>query len=401
MTLRVVHLINYDVGIRIHLGNYLRYLRTQGYDVQIVCSPGRYLRGDTVTEDGIFVKAIPFAPRYTPLFDLWTLARLVRHFRRERFDIVHTHTIKPGFLGRIAARLSRVPLVLHTVHGFRIWEGMPRWEYRLTVWVERIGAGLSDLLLSQNREDIEWAVRERVCPPEKIEYLGNGIDLARFNPDRVDSERVAALRRRLGAPPARSLVGMIGRFVAVKGYREYMAAARLLLDAGLPVRFVAAGPTQPEKAEGLSPDALVAEHGLEGRMTYLGVWEGMPTLLAALDVVVLASYSEGIPRVLMEAAAMGRPVVATDVRGTREVVVDGRTGYLVPPKDAPALAEGIRRVLEDPEGAREMGQAARRHALAHFDERAFFRRTDAVYRRLVARRLSPDRLKGLKPLEES
>jgi len=120
--------------------------------------------------------------------------------------------------------------------------------------------------------------------------------------------------------------------------------------------------------------------------------------MAAMDVVVLASYAEGIPRVLMEAAAMGRPAVGTDVRGTREVITDGETGYLVPSRDASALAEAISRLAAEPALRRRMGRAARRRAVAHFDERLYFWRTDHAYRRLIEAKLSAARLQGLRAL---
>ncbi len=132
--------------------------------------------------------------------------------------------------------------------------------------------------------------------------------------------------------------------------------------------------------------------------SFWGCATTFPELMAAMDVVVLASYAEGIPRVLMEAAAMGKPAVGTDVRGTREVIVDGETGYLVPPRDASALADAISRLSADPARRREMGEAARRRAEAHFDERFYFWRTDREYRRLTEAKLSAVRLQGLKDL---
>lgn len=136
-------------------------------------------------------------------------------------------------------------------------------------------------------------------------------------------------------------------------------------------------------------------------MQFLGMRDDIPKLMAAMDIVVLASYAEGIPRVLLEAAAMGKPAVGTDVRGTREVIIDGETGYLVPSRDAPALADAISRLSANPARRREMGKAARRRAKAHFDERFYFWRTDHEYRRLIEAKLSAAHLQGLKrlPLE--
>jgi glycosyltransferase involved in cell wall biosynthesis len=355
------------------------------------------VKGDMVTDDGIVVKAIPFPSRYTPVNDLKTLIRLVRHLRRQRYDIVHTHTVKPGLLGRVAARLAGTPVVIHTVHGFHYWDDMSDVENRLFVWLERFASRFCDLLLSQNREDIDFAVRERICPRDKIRFLGNGVDVTRFRPDAVPPDRVAATRRELGVAPDETLVGMIGRLVRLKGYFEYVEAARILHQRGERVKFLAIGAAH-DKASTVSPPDLIIQNGLEGTMQFLGMRDDIPGLMAAMDVVVLASYAEGIPRVLLEAAAMGKPAVGTGVRGTREVIVDDETGYLVPIRDARALANAISRLAADSPRRREMGLAARRRAEIHFDERFYFWRTDREYRRLVEAKLSAARLQGLKDL---
>ncbi|MCP4416579.1 MAG: glycosyltransferase family 4 protein, partial [Chloroflexi bacterium] len=322
MNIKVVHLSNYDVALNIHLKNYICYLRDQAYDVKVVCSPGKFLKGDGVTDYGVPVKAIHFSNRYTPLRDLKTLWQLYRYFRQEKFDIVHTHTVKPGLLGRLAARLAGVPIVVHTVHGFHIWHTMSAREIKLMIWIERFASRFCDSLMSQNREDMAYAVDHGICPPQKIRFLGNGIDVDEFHPDRVSAKTAVSKRQELGLSPDEPVVGMIGRLVQLKGYHEYIEAARILKERGEHVRFLAIGAAQAGKAEALSPQELIAHHGVEDKVLFLGVRHDVPELMKMMDGVVLASYAEGIPRILMEAAAMGRPSIGTDVRGTREVIVD-------------------------------------------------------------------------------
>lgn len=398
MSLRVVQLINHDIGLRIHGRHYFNYLRAQGYDLSVVCTPGEYVTGDMVTADGIPVKAIPFWPRYTPINDLRALVQLARYLRCCRFDIVHTHTVKPGLLGRLAARLTGAPIVVHTVHGFHMWDDMTAFEQWIFLQIERLAARWCDLLLSQNYEDMDVAVQERICPAHKIRYLGNGIDIRYFRPQAVTPAQVRALRQSLGVRSQEKLVGMIGRLVRLKGYDDYVAAARLLHEQGAPIKFLAIGFAIPESSTALSPEQMIHRHGLDGTLLYLGPRSDVRELMAAMDAVVLASYAEGIPRVLMEAAAMARPVVGTDVRGTREVIVDGETGLLAPVRDPAGLAASIRRMLADPLQAEAMGRAARRRAERHFDERFFFWRTDQAYRDLVRQKLSSRRLTGLSAL---
>jgi glycosyltransferase involved in cell wall biosynthesis len=398
MGVKVVHVINHDIGLRIHGRHYFQYLMQQGYDMHVVCGPGSYVKKDMVNPDGIPVKAIPFPPRYTPAADLKTLQQLVRHFRQQRFDIVHTHTVKPGLLGRIAARLAGVPIIIHTVHGFHNWDDMTRFERWFFLQVERFAAHFCDLLLSQNREDIIVALRDRICGPSQIRYLGNGIDIDYFHPDNVSDNQVLQLRRELGIMPDEYLVGMIGRLVRLKGYYDYMAAAQQLHESGAPIKFLTIGFAVPEKRDALSPEKMIEQYKLSGVMTHLGPRQDVRELIAAMDTIVLASYAEGIPRVLLEAAAMGKAAVGTAVRGTKEAIVDGETGILVPPRQPAALAAGIQQVLADEVRAEQMGRAARQRAEKYFDERFFFWRTDREYRQLIRQKLSPTRLSSLRKL---
>jgi glycosyltransferase involved in cell wall biosynthesis len=398
MSVKVAHIFNHDIGLRVHARNYFSYLQKQGYDLYAVCSPGEYVKGDMVTREGVTVKAINFPPQYTPVHDFKALVQLVHYFRQQKFDIVHTHTVKPGLLGRVAAWLAGVPIVIHTVHGFHIWDDMTAFEQRLFGWVERFAARFCDLLLSQNREDMEVAVRSHICSADRIHYLGNGIDISYFCSDQISADQIARLRQEVGVTPDEHLVGMIGRMVRLKGYYDYLEAARILKSRGEPIKFLAIGPTMPEKSDALSPDELIAQYGLTDTLQYLGQRSDVRELIAAMDVLVLASYAEGIPRVLMEAAAMGKAAVGTDVRGTREVIIDGETGYLVEPRNPAALADGIVRLLSDRQRAQDMGAAARRRAETHFDERRFFWRTDVEYRRLLEEKRLAPKTQGLKPL---
>jgi len=396
MGIKVVHIINSDIGLRIHGRHYFHYLQKQGYEMNVICAPGKYVRGNMVNPDGIQVKAVPFPPRYTPVSDIKTIWRLVRLFRRHRYDIVHTHTVKPGLLGRIAAKLARTPIIIHTVHGFHNWDDMTRFEQWFFLQIERFAARFCDSLLSQNQEDIGVAVRDHICLPSQIRYLGNGIDVDHFHPDNVSTAQVRQMRQSLGVQPGEYLVGMIGRLVRLKGYYDYMAAAQQLHEAVEPIKFLTIGFSVPDKRDALSPEELIAQYNLTSTMQHLGPRQDVRELIAAMDVVVLASYAEGIPRVLMEAAAMGKTTVGTDVRGTRETILDGETGILVPPRNPTALASGIKRVLENPTQTAAMGKAARKHAEAHFDERFFFWRTDQEYRRLIRQKLPTTQLNSLR-----
>lgn len=397
--IKVVHLDNLDVGLRVHLGNYMRYLQAQGYEVHAVCPPGHWLKQDTTILDGVRVKLVRFDPAITPLTDLRSLVQLVRYFRRERFDIVHTHTVKPGLLGRLAAAIAGVPIIIHTVHGLYLHDTlMSPWQYHFFKALETFGSKLSHGILSQNRADIHTMTTRGICPPSKIEFLGNGIDLSRFNPEHDTPDAKMRLRASLGIRPHEFVVGYMGRLVREKGIFEYIEAARLLKSRGVPAKYIVVGmPRQTDNS--ITPQQMIAEYGLENDVLLLGYRDDIPALMSILNVIVLPSHGvEGIPRVLMEAAAMGVPAVATDARGNNEAIEHGKTGLLVPLYDSRAVADAIYHILYHPEEAREMSTAARERARNHFDEHFFFWKTDLLYRRLIRERLHLDPQSMLAPL---
>ena len=379
---RLLHVSTSDMSIGVLLLNQLVRYREAGYEVVAVCSPGPYL--ERVVRAGIRVVPVPMRRAITPGPDLVGLWALWRVFRRERPDVVHTHTPKAGLLGQWAARLARVPRRVHTIHGLYFPGDVTPRTRPLYVGLERATMAPAHLVLSQNPEDIPVAVAERICPAHRIRFLGNGIDVSRFDPASVSAARVEALRREAGVRPGERVVGIVGRVNREKGYEEFFAAAAAVARERADVRFVVVGPVEREKSNHLDPERLAAEHGLAGRVACLGLRDDVRELYRIMDLVVLPSHREGWPRVPMEAAAMGVPAVVTDIRGCRQVVVDGATGVLVPPRDVPALAAAILRLLDDAPLRRGLGAAAREHALTAFDERVIVERTLAAYAELGA-----------------
>jgi glycosyltransferase involved in cell wall biosynthesis len=349
-------------------------LRDEGFDVSAISAPGPWT-GDLAAE-GIRHIGWPHATRsWSPLFDLLASWELVRIFRRERFHLIHTHNPKPGVIGRIAARLAGVPRVVNTVHGlYATPEDHPTRRIPV-VALERLAARFSDLELYQSGEDLDWARRLRLVAPRKSALLGNGVDLSRFDPALVPVERVRALRREFGIPRDAVVVGTVARLVVEKGYRELVAAAGRVRVVHPGVRFLAVGPADPDKHDALDPREL---DPTGEDVTFVGWRDDTRDLLALMDVFVLASWREGLPRSAIEAAAMAKPLVLTDIRGCREVARHGIEGLLVPPRDADRLAEAIEQLAEDPETRGRMGRAARARALDRFDERTV---TDMIVER--------------------
>ncbi len=380
---RLVHLTTTDMSLALLLGPQLQAFAKAGFEVIGISAPGPFV--PQLRDAGLTHVALAHATRSSsPVQDLLAMVELRSLLRHLRPDILHTHNPKPGMYGRLTAAASGVPSIVNTVHGLYALPEDP-WPKRWLVYgLERIAATCSHAELVQNPEDVEVLARLGV-PRAKLRLLGNGIDLARFDPGRVDPARASEIRRELGVGPGDVLCGAVGRLVWEKGYRELFEAAAIVRRELPQTRFVVVGPLDPDKQDALR-EADLEEATRQGDVHFLGMREDMTELYAAMDVYVLASYREGFPRSAMEAAALGLPVVATDIRGCRQVVTEGVTGLLVPPRDAGTLATAISSLVGDDDLRRVMGQAGSRKARREFDEQRVIAVTLGVYDELLQRR---------------
>ena len=372
------------MSLALLLGPQLRAFATAGYEVIGMSAPGEWV--GQLKAGGIRHVPLRHATRaLAPTHDARAFGELRALFRALRPDIVHTHNPKPGVYGRIAARAAHVPAIVNTVHGLYATADDTRVRRAVVYTLERLAARCSHAELVQNPEDVEVLARLGV-PRSKLHLLGNGIDLARFDPSRVSPDRTAQLRAEMGAGPDDVVCGLVGRLVWEKGYREVFAAAARLRVTAPQVRVVVVGPHDSDKPDAIT-DADLDRARRDG-VTFLGLRHDVEALYAAMDLYVLASHREGFPRSAMEAAAMGVPVVATRIRGCRQVVDDGRTGRLVPVRDATALADAIADLAADAGLRLTLGEAARAKAQREFDQQCVIDTTLAVYERLLARRTS-------------
>ncbi|MGH7185729.1 MAG: glycosyltransferase family 4 protein, partial [Pseudomonadota bacterium] len=282
-------------------------------------------------------------------------------------------------LGRIAARVAGTPVVVNTVHGlYGTDDGGARRAMYLTM--ERVAAACSDFEFCQSREDLDVLRALKIVRPDRSLYIGNGVDLAVFDPAAVDR---GAVRAALGVDETTIVVGTVGRLVWEKGLREVFEAAERLRAAGLDVRFIVVGPRDEDKSDAVTRET-VTELERRGVIRFLGLRRDVRDLYAAMDVFVLASYREGFPRSAVEAAAMGLPLVLTDIRGCREVVEAGQNGFLVPVRNVEALEAAIVQLINDPQLRRRFGEASRKKAMDAFDERRIIGQILDVYRMLMA-----------------
>jgi glycosyltransferase involved in cell wall biosynthesis len=225
-TIKVAHVTTIDRSLRYLLLNQLRHIQQAGYEVVGISSPGSEV--PVIEAAGIRHIPVPMTRNVTPLADVVSFWRLYRVMRRERFTIVHTHNAKPGLLGQLAARFTGVPLVVNTLHGFYFHDHTPPFWRRFYIAMEKIAAHCSDVILSQNSEDIQTAISEGICPPDRIKPLGNGVDVRRFDRNCLDQRVLEQTRRALALPTGAPIVGFVGRLVQEKGILELLQALRIV-----------------------------------------------------------------------------------------------------------------------------------------------------------------------------
>ncbi|MGD8376524.1 MAG: glycosyltransferase family 4 protein [Acidobacteriota bacterium] len=308
-----------------------------------------------------------------PARDAAALLRLAALFRSIRPDIVHTHSSKAGILGRAAAYLGRVPVIVHTVHGFGFHPRQGRLRRRIFVAAERLVSPLTTHFIVVSEANREEGVRRGLFSGSRVTLIRSGVDLARF---REATPHRGPLRA-AGVPDGAPLVGMVGCLKPQKAPGDFVAVAARVAARNPAAHFALVGDGE------LRPvvEAAIRTAGLEGRFHLLGWRDDVDGLLKCFDVVAHTSHWEGLPRVFLEALAAGRPVVATGVDGAPDVIQEGVNGHLVEVGDLDGMADRIAGLLADP-AARERLGAAGLPAPEEFEIRGMVAAQERLYRRL-------------------
>jgi len=380
--MRIIARLNVG-GPAIHVSILTRGLRDADFWTTLVTGVISEQEGDMsylAREMGIEPLVIPSLQReISPLADLRTLIALIRLMRQERPHIVHTHTAKAGLIGRLAAYLCRVPVIVHTFHGhiFRGYFGQA--QTQLFLWLERAAALVSDVILTISdglRDDL---IGYRIAPPDRIRVLPLGLDLDSLT--HLDGLR-GMLRREWSISTDTPLVGIIGRLVPIKNHELFLQTASLVLQRMPQTRFVIVGGGE-RRAE---LEGLTAQMGLADVVYFTGWRQDLQVIYADLDVLVLTSTNEGTPVSIIEAMAAGVPVVATAVGGVPDVLRGGELGEMTPPGDPHALAEAILRTLQQRSVQRL--QDAQMWALEQYGVERLVTSIRTLYRELLAQKAS-------------
>lgn len=319
------------------------------------------------------------------LSDLKAFLKLYRLIRKGRYHIVHTHSSKAGVLGRVAAKLARTPLIVHTLHSLVFHEYQPWVINRLWRGVKKICAPMTDHFISVSGIISQKAIAAGIGKPEKFSTIYSGMELDWFLKAEVDPK---AVRREFGIPDDALVVGKIARLFPLKGHDQLLDAAPAIVERHKNVRFLLIG-------DGVLHQHLserAAKAGILDNFVFAGLVdrERIPEMLSAMDVLVHTSLREGLARALPQALAMGKPCVSFDIDGAPEVVIPGETGYIVQPGDAKGLSDAISRLLTDPQLRARMGEAGRRLVDPAFRAETMVKEISAVYGILINRH--PERI---------
>lgn len=351
----------------------MRGMESKTFRVDLACAPdGRLI--DLVEKNlmRVFTFKNLVQPLH-PLKDLLVIVQLSRFLMKNKYHIVHTHNSKAGFVGRLAARIAGVPVIIHTVHGFAFHEQEPAWRRSLFRNLERMASHWCDKMIFISQPLVDWALREGVADKKKIVKIYSGIDLEQFCPSTEEEKNSIRDKWNIGRNDA--VIGIVSKLWDGKGHTTLIKAFKEVKNDIANARLVIVG-------EGYLEDKLrnlVDELGINDYVIFTGFQYNVSELIACFDIAVLPSFFEGMGRVLLEAMAMGKPVVASRVGGIPDLVKDGVNGLLITPGNIEELANSMKRLLRDKSLASDIGKKGLKSVTDNFSSEIMVKSIRSVY----------------------
>lgn len=322
--------------------------------------------------EGVRIRTIPALIRkIQPLSDFHALVDLIKIFREERPHIVHTHTSKAGILGRWAAFVTGVPIIVHTPHGHVFWGYFNTYITLIYIFLEKLTARITDKIIALTEREKRDHLKYNIAREYKFSVIHSGVDLRKFLNATQNSAEVKA---KLGIAKESFVIGTVGRLTHIKGHRYLIEAATKIVSARKNMVFVILG--DGELWTSLRMMAL--NQGINEKVLFLGWRSDVAEIISTFDVFVLPSLNEGMGRVLVEAMAIGKPIVASDVGGIPDLIIHGKNGFLVPPADSEALAMAIMELYRNPTLRINMGQQGKAMSVS-FSVESMIQKIDQLY----------------------
>lgn len=350
------------------------------YEIDVISGPQSGSEGSLIEEfyaHHISLRILPYLVReINPFKDLLAMVGLYLQMRRNHYTIVHTHSSKAGILGRMAAYLARVPIIVHTVHGWGFHDYIPRYKRRIFIFLEQLSARISTALIVVSNQDARQGQKNHIGSLGKYHLIRSAIPKDEYFECSGDR---AAVRQELGIPIDALVMGNVGRFSAQKNPLEWVEVAARVKRAVPNCYFllVGDGPLHDQVVQ------LLKKRGLYPFTILTGLRRDAPRLLSAMDVFLLTSLWEGSPRVIPEAMLVGVPVVSSAIAGSAEIIQNDLTGYICQPRDTQVFANRCTELLTDTEKRYRIIQAARRYASQTFDLTQMVTQIDQLYRDLL------------------
>jgi len=362
-------------GAQKQLLSLITHLNKERFNLFLFTAQEGLLLPEALSINGITLKKSRCLERaINPLKDFLALIEIYRFIKKNNIEIVHTHSSKAGILGRFAARLAKVKIILYTVHGWSFNDYQPRLLRRLFIWLERICAKFTHKIIVVSHYDKQKGLDNHIGEANKYSLIRYGIDYTEFQP------KVQTLRQELGISSNALVIGMVACFKPQKSPQDFIMLASLVRDIPKDLRFILVG----DGVLGKKVERLISKFNLKKQVILAGWRRDIPRLLSIIDVFVLTSLWEGLPISVLEAMASSKPVVATHTGGIQEVVIEGKTGFLIPPRNIKEMAKRLVLLLKDENLRRNMGENARQSLNFNFTLTNMVKNTENLYGDLMS-----------------
>lgn len=364
-------------GPRYALCELLSNLNKDRFKVSLICSTLRdrefHRDIERMRKIGIGVIILQMQREINIISDIKAFLKLCHHIKVGRYDIVHTHNSKAGFLGRLAARLMRVPVVIHTPHCLAFMnEGFSIFKRFFYLYLEKLVGLFTDGLIAVSESQRKDFIKRKLITPQKIFTIENRVDIYKFSNNGIDIQKK---KKDLGLDDDSLTLGTVGVLNMSKGHRYLLEALSKIIRDGFDIKLIIAGEGYLQR----ELERLAQQLGISSRVKFLGYRYDIPEVLSVMDIFVFPSLWEGMPLAVLEAMASGLPVVSTAVHGAIDIIRNNQTGILVERKDVEGLTKAIRYLISHPEEAKRMGREAQKLIIKDYSLDKQIRKTERLY----------------------